>query len=94
MEKNILKSIENSKDEACKENSTQHITKKETITATTAETFSFSQSPSLEEMRKKLEVFCSERNWEQFHTPRNLLLGKKKIMELFIFVASKNGIKI
>ncbi len=41
-----------------------------------ASEFRFSQNPSLEKIRSDLELFCKERNWEQYHTPRNLLLGK------------------
>lgn len=37
--------------------------------------FEFSSEPSLEELRHRAQLFASERNWEQFHTPRNLLLG-------------------
>jgi hypothetical protein len=42
---------------------------------TQADKFSFSSKPNLEEIRRELEKFCTERNWEQYHTPRNLLLG-------------------
>ncbi len=37
--------------------------------------FKFSSKPSLENIRAGLELFCKDRNWEQYHTPRNLLLG-------------------
>jgi hypothetical protein len=37
--------------------------------------FKFSSKPSLENIRSDLEQFCKERNWEKYHTPRNLLLG-------------------
>lgn len=37
--------------------------------------FKFSSKPSLENIRSELEQFCKERNWEKYHTPRNLLLG-------------------
>lgn len=30
---------------------------------------------SLEEIRQMQEAFCNERDWEKFHTPRNLLLA-------------------
>jgi hypothetical protein len=26
-------------------------------------------------LRQQLDVFAAERNWQQFHTPRNLLLA-------------------
>ncbi|XP_022341315.2 dCTP pyrophosphatase 1-like [Crassostrea virginica] len=37
--------------------------------------FKFSQDPSLEEIREMQAVFCKERNWDQFHSPRNVLLA-------------------
>ena len=39
------------------------------------ENFKFSSKPSLENISAELELFVKERNWEQYHTPRNLLLG-------------------
>lgn len=30
---------------------------------------------TLEELRKKMAEFARERDWEQFHSPRNLLLA-------------------
>jgi len=35
----------------------------------------FSSSPSLEELRLALRGFAAERDWDQFHTPRNLALA-------------------
>lgn len=35
----------------------------------------FSLSPSLEDIRKLQAEFASQRNWDQYHTPRNLLLA-------------------
>jgi len=29
----------------------------------------------LEDLRQQMELFAAERNWQQFHTPRNLLLA-------------------
>eukprot|EP00105_Crassostrea_gigas_P025647 XP_011446282.1 PREDICTED: dCTP pyrophosphatase 1-like [Crassostrea gigas] len=37
--------------------------------------FRFSEDPSLEKIREMQAVFCRERNWDQFHTPRNVLLA-------------------
>ncbi|KAL5987260.1 hypothetical protein ACLOJK_038422 [Asimina triloba] len=34
-----------------------------------------SRGVSLEELREKLAEFAREREWEQFHSPRNLLLA-------------------
>lgn len=35
----------------------------------------FSEEPNLEEIRKTVAEFAEQRNWTQFHTPRNLLLA-------------------
>ena len=35
----------------------------------------FSDTPSLEQFRARLEHFADERDWNQFHTPRNLVLA-------------------
>ena len=37
--------------------------------------FPFSLSLSLEDIRQRQERFSNERNWDQFHSPRNLLLA-------------------
>jgi len=37
--------------------------------------FKFSLVPSLEQIRQMQEDFVTERNWEQYHTPRNILLA-------------------
>jgi hypothetical protein len=37
--------------------------------------FKFSEDPSLENLRGIQTKFVQERNWEQFQTPRNLLLA-------------------
>ena len=37
--------------------------------------FKFSEDPSLEKLRSIQTKFVQERNWEQFQTPRNLLLA-------------------
>ncbi|XP_069507749.1 dCTP pyrophosphatase 1 isoform X2 [Ambystoma mexicanum] len=37
--------------------------------------FHFSASPSLEEIRQRQADFTDERDWNQFHKPRNLLLA-------------------
>ncbi|XP_062864863.1 glutamyl-tRNA(Gln) amidotransferase subunit B, mitochondrial [Trichomycterus rosablanca] len=39
------------------------------------ESFRFSSEPSLEEIRRLQAQFTDERNWNQFHQPRNLLLA-------------------
>lgn len=37
--------------------------------------FKFSSKPTLESLGTELLTFCKERNWQQYHTPRNLLLA-------------------
>ncbi|XP_054713712.1 dCTP pyrophosphatase 1-like [Uloborus diversus] len=37
--------------------------------------FSFSSIPNFEDIRRLQAKFCRERNWDQFHQPRNLLLA-------------------
>nr|XP_015201629.1 PREDICTED: dCTP pyrophosphatase 1 [Lepisosteus oculatus] len=39
------------------------------------ERFSFSPTPTLEDIRRLQAEFTDERNWEQYHQPRNLLLA-------------------
>lgn len=40
-----------------------------------AERFTFTPEPTLEEIRHMQAKFTDERNWNQFHQPRNLLLA-------------------
>lgn len=35
----------------------------------------FSAAPDLEDLRQQLASFAAEREWDQFHTPRNLALA-------------------
>ncbi|KAL0482559.1 dCTP diphosphatase [Acrasis kona] len=35
----------------------------------------FSDSPNLEDLRNSMQNFADERDWEQYHTPRNLMLA-------------------
>ncbi|OCT64544.1 hypothetical protein XELAEV_18045643mg [Xenopus laevis] len=37
--------------------------------------FSFSSSPTMEDIRRLQSQFTAERDWNQFHQPRNLLLA-------------------
>ncbi|XP_056001871.1 uncharacterized protein LOC125664837 [Ostrea edulis] len=37
--------------------------------------FKFSSEPTLEKIRQIQAAFCRERDWDQFHKPRNLLLA-------------------
>ncbi|XP_004587198.2 dCTP pyrophosphatase 1 [Ochotona princeps] len=43
--------------------------------AAAADTFRFSSEPTLEDVRRLHAAFAAERDWEQFHQPRNLLLA-------------------
>jgi len=60
-----------------KENSTKNCSQIKNVQEPNKEAseFSFSPRPSLEEIRLDVENFVNERNWQQFHTPRNILLG-------------------
>ncbi|XP_051757767.1 glutamyl-tRNA(Gln) amidotransferase subunit B, mitochondrial [Ctenopharyngodon idella] len=40
-----------------------------------AERFTFTSEPTLEDIRRMQAEFTDERNWNQFHQPRNLLLA-------------------
>lgn len=40
-----------------------------------AERFTFSSEPTIEDIRRMQAEFTDERNWNQFHQPRNLLLA-------------------
>lgn len=40
-----------------------------------ATTFRFSEEPSLEKIRQMQSEFAKERDWDQFHQPRNLVLA-------------------
>ena len=46
----------------------------------------WSTSVSLESLRKRQDMFAKERDWEQYHTPRNLALAM--VGEVDSFVAS------
>jgi len=62
------------------ENSTTvHITKQTDCNADTSvapiASFSFTQGVSFEQLRQELAEFALERDWDQFHSPRNLALA-------------------
>ncbi len=42
---------------------------------TQTDEFRFSEEPSLERLRSIQTQFVNERNWQQFQTPRNILLA-------------------
>jgi hypothetical protein len=39
----------------------------------------FSEEPSLETLRKLQRQFANEREWDQYHTPRNLVLALVRV---------------
>lgn len=51
-----------------------HVVKPENE-AEQSSSFTFSEKPSLEELRKLQETFSNERGWNKYHSPRNLLLA-------------------
>ncbi|XP_071850220.1 dCTP pyrophosphatase 1-like [Apostichopus japonicus] len=62
-----------------KRQKTVHVTPKENgelhETKTEEKEFKFSDSPSLDQLRMLQNQFAKERDWDQFHQPRNLLLA-------------------
>lgn len=53
------------------------------------------KTTSLEELKKKMLAFADERDWGQFHTPKNLTMAlaveAAELMELFTWVESKDS---
>lgn len=47
------------------------------------------QNVSLLDLKKKIELFCRERDWDQFHAPKELAIGlvteASELLELFRF---------
>lgn len=41
----------------------------------TPQEFQFSSNPTLEDIRRMQSKFSSDRHWDKYHTPRNLLLA-------------------
>jgi len=60
---------------------------KENVDPVKKEEFQFSEKPTMEEIRSLQAKFVSDRGWEKFHTPRNVLLAMVgevgEISELF-----------
>jgi NTP pyrophosphatase (non-canonical NTP hydrolase) len=50
---------------------------------------------TLDDLRERLRVFAAERNWEQFHTPKNLAMSvaieAAEIMEHFQWLTPEQG---
>lgn len=74
-EANLVKSKKLKRDEDEAENVPLTEETKANQTDDKEEKFEFSREPSLEALRQRAADFATERDWDQFHTPRNLLLG-------------------
>lgn len=49
--------------------------KSDTTSSKDSEPYGFSSNPSLEQIRQIHAKFCRDRDWDQFQTPRNVLLA-------------------
>jgi dCTP diphosphatase len=53
---------------------------------------------NLDEIRKKLAVFARERNWDQFHTPKNLSMAlaaeAAELLEIFQWLTDEQSKEI
>ena len=51
------------------------------------------QLTNIETLKKITQAFCEERNWDQFHNPKDLAIGASteanELLELFRFVSEK-----
>lgn len=51
------------------------------------------QTTNIEALKKITQQFCEERNWDQFHNPKDLAIGASteanELLELFRFVSEK-----
>lgn len=56
------------------------------------------QKTSIQELKDKFRKFCHERNWEQFHTAKNLSMciaaEAAELMEHFMWVSSEESVKL
>ena len=56
-----------------------------------------SKELSLKELKEKAEQFIKEREWKQFHSPKNLAMNisieSAELMELFLWCESKDSLK-
>lgn len=52
------------------------------------------KSTSIEEVKKWVQDFCEERNWDPYHGPKDLAIGlvteSSELLELFRFVPEKD----
>ena len=53
---------------------------------------------TLQELKTKIAEFIKERDWNQFHTPKNLSMGiateASELMELFLWVESNKSLEL
>ncbi len=49
----------------------------------------------MESLKKKIELFNKERDWEKYHTPKNLAIGlhvdASELLEIFLWLSSKES---
>lgn len=55
------------------------------------------KTATIEELKKTISTFITERDWDQFHTPKNLSMAiaaeAAELMEHFLWVESKDSFK-
>ncbi len=53
---------------------------------------------TLEQMKKWVQDFCEEREWDQYHGPKDLAIGlateASELLEIFRFVNEKNSLEL
>jgi dCTP diphosphatase len=56
------------------------------------------QSTTVAELRERMRVFVAERDWEQFHSPKNLVMGMSvevaELMEHFLWIDGEASRKV
>jgi NTP pyrophosphatase (non-canonical NTP hydrolase) len=56
------------------------------------------QDTSVEEMKKWIQKFCEERNWDPYHGPKDLAIGLvtegSELLELFRFVSEDQAARM
>ena len=52
-------------------------------------------SATVEELKQRVREFCEARDWDQFHTPKDLAIGiiteASELLELFRFLSDEEG---
>ncbi len=55
-------------------------------------------SVTLEELKEKVKSFCEERNWDQYHTPKDLAIGiiteASELLEHFRFKSNEEALTL